>query len=246
MTTNLSLREMFIADPGYVLVDLDLAGADAQVVAWDAGDEPLKKLFRTPGFNLHNSNALDIYGPPLLPDKRQKAKIGVHAVNYGVRERTLAASLGTNVGEAGEFKRLWFRAHPAIPRWHKRVLNELYTTHSVSNKWGFRRRYFDRIDEYLLPQALAWIGQSTVAITINKIYSAIEQTLPSAEALLQVHDSLLYQVRIDECLTLIPQMEELARIPIPYPDPLIIPATLKMGANMADLIPASEWFTLTA
>ena len=38
-----NIRKIFIPDPVYILIDSDLAGADAQVVAWEADDEDLKK-----------------------------------------------------------------------------------------------------------------------------------------------------------------------------------------------------------
>ena len=34
-----NVRKMFVPDLGYVVFDCDLAGADAQVVAWEAGDD---------------------------------------------------------------------------------------------------------------------------------------------------------------------------------------------------------------
>ena len=40
-----NVRRTIIPDPGYTIVDADLAGADAQVVAWEAGDEKLKSAF---------------------------------------------------------------------------------------------------------------------------------------------------------------------------------------------------------
>ena len=36
------IRKFFVPDPGKILFDVDLAGADAQIVAWEANDEPLR------------------------------------------------------------------------------------------------------------------------------------------------------------------------------------------------------------
>ena len=54
-------------------------------------------------------------------DKRQKAKQGVHATNYGCKARTLSTHLGSTVHEADRFILAWLAAHPGIKRWQERV-----------------------------------------------------------------------------------------------------------------------------
>lgn len=221
-----NIRKMFLPDPGYVIVDADLERADAQVVAWDAEDEELKKIFRS-GADIHTENAKAIFKTASpTPAQRQKAKGGVHAVNYGVKAKTLAAQLEISIYEAQEFIDLWLHAHPPIRRWHERIENQLMMTRQVQNAWGFRRFYFDRI-EHLLPEALAWIGQSTVGITINKAMLNIHRNLPEVQLLLQVHDSLVMQVPEKLCPAIFPEIQSQMRISIPYPDPLTIPVSIK-------------------
>jgi hypothetical protein len=56
-----NIRKMFIPDSGKVIVDADLAGADAQVVAWEADDTKLKAAFRE-GKSVHLMNGEDLLG----------------------------------------------------------------------------------------------------------------------------------------------------------------------------------------
>ncbi len=103
-----NVRKIFTPDPGFTLFEADLAGADAQVVAWEAGDEKLKDIFRNKK-PLHLINAQDIFSDaqlrslsrdkkgdslckenPRLNKLRQRAKIGVHATNYGCQPPTLS------------------------------------------------------------------------------------------------------------------------------------------------------------
>ena len=37
-----NIRKLYVPDPGYEIFDIDFSGADAQVVAWEADDKPLK------------------------------------------------------------------------------------------------------------------------------------------------------------------------------------------------------------
>jgi DNA polymerase I-like protein with 3'-5' exonuclease and polymerase domains len=245
MTTNQlkfqlpSVRKMFVPKPGYTIADIDLAGADAQVVAWEAGDEKLKTAFRNYakgiGPKIHAVNAMDIFGARAGNGKVEpfysRAKAGVHLTNYGGRARTCAGALGISLWEAEQFQNLWFTNHPEIKEWHNTVMNSLMTRRSVTNKFGFRKFYFERIDESLLGQALAWIPQSTVAITVNKAWDNIERNIPEVEIMLQVHDSLIFQYPTQKEALLLPKIYEQCQIVIPYDDPLIIPFGIKKSTR---------------
>ncbi len=219
-----NVRKLFLPDEGYIIFDADLQGADAYVVAWDSGDEPLKTIFRE-GRRLHAENAKVIFGSEEEP-YYSLAKRGVHATNYGCKERTLAVSLGITIAEAQEFQAAWFAAHPAIKAWHERIQRELHTTHSVRNAFGYRRYYFDRLDS-ILPEALAWIPQSTVACITNRGLVRLDKELPGFELLMQVHDSIVGQFPVTAGLNALEAIRECMRIPVPYPDPLTIPVKIK-------------------
>lgn len=231
-----NVRKFFLPDPGHILFDVDLAGADAQVVAWEAGDEPLKQAFRDyqegKGKKVHCVNAISMFGEARAgaDGKREpyygRAKAGVHLTNYGGGARTLASALSVSVPEAEHFQREWFRIHPAIAEWHNTVQNSLHTTRSVRNPFGFVRTYFERVDG-LLPEALAWIPQSTVAIIINEAWNRINRQLPDIDIYLQVHDSLVGGCPIELWPKLKPKLRECLHVVVPYPDPLVIPTGLK-------------------
>lgn len=240
MTVELpNVRKLFIPDPGYIVYDADLAGADAQVVAAEAKDVPLLAAFRA-GLDIHDKNATDLFGSAYttLPGdkdngpksrKRKEVKQGVHATNYGAHAKTLAGILGWSIREAETFQKNWFDLHPGILDWHKRVEADLRSTRVAANKFGYRIIYFDRIDS-LLPQALAWIPQSTVAITAFKGALQLERCCPYVEILLQVHDSLVFQVPI-EYNDRVADFRKALATPIPYDPPLIISWGLKRSTK---------------
>lgn len=234
-----SVRKMYIPDKGKMIAEIDLAGADAQVVAWEANDEKLKTAFRNfakgTGPKIHAVNAISIFGERAGNGKVEPfytyAKMGVHLTNYGGKARTCATALGISLSEAEMFQSFWFREHPEILEWHRTTMNNLMTKRSVQNKFGFRKVYFDRIDESLLGEALAWVPQSTVAITVNKAWENIENNIPEVEIMLQVHDSLIFQYPIEKEALLLPEIKKQSRIVIPYDDPLVIPFGLKTSAK---------------
>jgi DNA polymerase I-like protein with 3'-5' exonuclease and polymerase domains len=79
---------------------------------------------------------------------------------------------------------------------------------------------------------LAWIPQSTVGITINKIWYEIYSKLPEVQVLLQVHDSLAGQFPTAQAESCITGIRELARsVVIPYDIPLNIPLGTKTSTT---------------
>lgn len=217
-----NVRLMFVPDIGHTMFDADLRQSDAQVVAWEAEDEILKEIFRS-GEDLHRQNATDIYQLHVAPTahQRQMAKHGVHASNFGAHPRTMDKKLDMTVHQATSFQSRWFKLHPAIKKWHQRVENELMRTRTITNAFGYRRIWFDRVTE-ILPKALAWVPQSTTGNIIDKGINNIDEHLPEAILNLQVHDSCLGQFKNDLYPTIRKQIHDLMLIEVPYDDPLTI------------------------
>jgi DNA polymerase-1 len=244
-----NIRKLFSPDPGYVMFDCDLSGADAQVVAWEAEDADLKAAFRA-GLKVHIKNFEDLYQRKFDPVKDKKEtpkghiyppydslKRAVHGTNYGASARTVAITLGWPVADAERFQANWFKLHPGIKDWHRRVEDQLQRTRTVSNKFGYRRIYFDRMDN-LLPEGLAWIPQSTVAIVCSTggcklldkagdpsigIAGDPSSALFGTRMLLQVHDSLVFQSPIGRVTPqYLNELRNILTITVPYVDPLTI------------------------
>lgn len=243
-----NLRKMFIPDPSFTLFDVDLAGADAQVVAWEAEDEDLKAKFRS-GEKIHALNAKDMYGTLAGPDGKRApyykyAKMGGHLTNYGGGANVLSKSCGMTIHEAETFQKRWFSLHPGIKTWHEETLNNLFTKREVRNKFGFRRYFFDRI-EGLLPEALAWIPQSTVALIINKALCQISEhpTLQklNVQLLMQVHDSLVGQFPSCNQYLSLPIIRQCLRVTVPYDDPLVIGTSLDLSEQSWGDLVAFRW-----
>ena len=231
-----NMREMFIPDPGYEIAEIDLAGADAQVVAWDSGEESLKDAFRK-GLKIHVVNNKAVYGHLAGPDGKAepyytRVKQGVHLTHYVGAARTMAATLDLPLKVCEDFQAKYFAMRPRIPKWHREIEEELLRSKIVRNIFGFRRVYFDRPDK-LLPAAVAWRPQSTIAIVANEIWKRLgsDPELSGLEVLLQVHDSLVFQYRSRIRERILRRVKEVSKVVIPYPDPLVIPLGLKTSTK---------------
>lgn len=241
-----NLRRAIIPPPGHLLAEPDLAGADAQVVAWDAGDPVLKQMFRE-GVKIHAENAKMLFGGDAGPDGKKEpyytaTKRGVHATNYYAKANTVAGSLGITRHEADKFQKRWFDIHPWIKQWHERVKGELYATKQVSNKFGYRVVFFDRIDDTLVGDALAWICQGTVACVMNRAWDNVEENVPEFYVVLQEHDSLVGQPELSAWPDIKPRvLAEFRKVVVPYDDPLIIPPDLKTSTKSWGDMEKESW-----
>lgn len=247
-----NVRKLVIPDPGYEIASIDLSGADAQAVAWESDDEDLKAAFRAK-VKIHAHNAKTIW-----PDKAptgfeqpyyDRSRTGVHLVNYLGGIDTLARALQTAEWEAQRFIDKWFSLHPRILDWHNRISRQLSEKRFVANAFGYRRFYFDRTDD-LLPDAIAWIGQSTTACVTNRAFKRLVASSDlralGFQLLLQVHDELVFQYPILYRSRVLPIAHSLAHITVPYPDPLVIPWGLKTSLKSWGECEKREWPTLNA
>lgn len=192
-----NIKNLFVPDPGYVYVDVDLEQADAQVVAWESGCQRLKDIFHDPALDFHSENAFAFYegikgetveryethldgGVIMVKAKdqwRKPLKAGAHATNYRTTAPTLAKALDCTVADAQDFIDTWFKLNPEIVDWHKRTEEEVYGRGYVENKFGFKRRFLGRIDHNTLAEAQAWVPQSTVGNVINQGWMNIEREI---------------------------------------------------------------------
>jgi DNA polymerase-1 len=243
-----AVRQIFIPDPGWVFFDIDLAGADAQVVAWEAGDEDLKAAFKNK-VKIHIKNGCDIWGREVMyskdPDGKSepyytRVKRGVHLTNYGGQISTLAKKCAMSNFEANKFQTTWFSLHPPISAWHEKTMFDIQTTGRTSNRFGYSIDWFDRPSLEIWRAALAWIPQSTIArvteiamVAIRKVGEDTRMRYNSrrvCKLVMQVHDSIVFGVRLDAVSDVLPIIHAILHaIVIPYDDPLIIPWGIKRG-----------------
>jgi DNA polymerase I-like protein with 3'-5' exonuclease and polymerase domains/uracil-DNA glycosylase len=243
-----NIRSIFVPDPGYVWIELDLQRADLFVVVYEADDKELKRIMHL-GADIHLANSFTLTGKPLPPLEeliedapgyaehrkpmkliREFAKVWCHGTNYGGQPPTMAKNTGRSIEECQWAQSIWFKAHPGIPRWQNEVRDQAIARRFVANKLGYRWYIFDRVDS-VIPEAIAWGPQSTVSVVINRIWMALFQRAPWIQVLIQVHDALCMQVPMQRLSEALPIIRECAKVVIPYPDPLVIPHSLWLSPH---------------
>jgi DNA polymerase family A len=247
-----NIRKLFRTDPGFIQFEADLKGADVWTVVYEAEDDELKRVLKS-GIDLHAHNAEAMWGPKftcLSPEShaydemRQGCKHTIHGIHFGCTPRTTAVQRGWLVSEAERFHNRWFSLHPGIRRFHDRVRNDLESTRTVTNKFGFRCVFFDRIDN-CFTEALAWIPQSTTALCsycgllqLERRYwphQLVRGWMPTSDRdkegiILQTHDSGNFQFPLWS-VPPVHEIKETLSVTVPYDDPMIIPWGLKQSTK---------------
>ena len=245
-------RTCFAADPGYTLFYSDQQGAEARIVAYLAGDP--NYIEAVEGGDSHTMVASMVFG--FAPDRelaereyyrgysyRDITKKGAHGSNYYGKPFTLAQQMKVETAVAEAFQAQYFRRFPGISDWHVWTAKQLQTKGYLVTPFGIRRNFWDRRwDDATLREAIAFIPQHCVGVLMNigiyRIWERFEGK-PGADVqiLLNLHDAVLGQVRIDKAAELLPQVLECLRFPFPITDikgttrEIVIPFDVECGYN---------------
>jgi len=157
--TNPDIRKMFIAPPGYLLVEVDYSQAELRVVAELSQDKNMCEMFNS-GIDIHTATACRIAGRDPIeitkilhdeshPDNkewkkaRKRSKKVSFGILYGQEPPKLAKELTIETGEnvtkaqASQFRDEWFDAFPKIKKW-------IDGQHAFATKHGYVYNIFGR------------------------------------------------------------------------------------------------------
>lgn len=238
------LRYIFVADPGYVFVNLDGEQADSRnvgAVCWNLFHDSHGPEFAG-GYldacesgDLHTTvcrmawQGLDWGDDPSgwravadviayrADSYRQLAKKLGHGSNYYGTPRTMAKHAKVQTSIIEEFQHSYFEAFPAIKLWHEWVKNQLRSRSFLTTMLGRRRSFFGRaFDDETLREAIAFEPQSLTADEIDLGMLAMWRGAKrfDAQLLAQVHDSTLWQVPIERVDEFVPWALATKRVPI--------------------------------
>lgn len=224
---------MFIPDEGKMMFDLDLDSADLRIVTWESDCRGMKALFEAK-VKPYVEVAKEYYHDPSITKAHPAYQIFkklCHGTNYMGKPPTIAGQCGLLVNDVTRIQKWYFEKFPEIKKWQEALIKKAERTATMENAFGYRRKWFDRVEGNIINEMVAWVPQSTVAIIINHAYVNIDANLPDVEVLLQVHDSLTGQLPLEDSEKHIADIVRESTIIVPYPDPLVVPVGLKLSAD---------------
>ena len=187
---NGKVKQCFIADPGYVLINADFSQLELRLATAYAGEEDLKQVFNE-GRDIFTemSKQLDM--------SRHDTKTLVYSMQYGAGEQRLMSAFGVTKQEARKIRENYFNTYPNFRKFNERCTHRVEQT-GIIKLWSGRYRHFDdRTEAY---KAMNSVIQGGAADIVERIMVKAWKELESDDChiLLQVHDSITFEVREDK------------------------------------------------
>lgn len=233
------VRKIFTAPSKPYLIQADYIQAEAVIVAYLCQDDGMKEIFNT-GKDIHKITAALMYGIPIeeVTDKqREEGKTIRHAMGYCMGVGTLSIKLKCSRKKAQFLYDRFFQIHPRIRLWHQRIDIQLKKTRTLVTPLGRKRVFYDRLTEYSLKAAVAYVPQSIVGDLLNKslvkFYNLYgEQYSP----VMQLHDAFYVEGEECEISDIINKMRECMTWPIRIEgDICTLGVDFKVGKNWFEM-----------
>ena len=201
-----TIRGMFIAKPGYTLIEADYGQAEFRFWAYYSQD-PQMILDISSGKDIHKMTASSAFGTPIdqiTKKQRQDAKAIVFGLMYGRGVASVAEQLQISEDEAQRVVDVFFNRYPRAKRWLKDIV--FFARHHgyVKNHFGRLRRLpgINSTDQEVRSEAERQSKNSPIQsgasdmtfIASIRIKREFEKRQLSGQLVLTVHDSVIYEV----------------------------------------------------
>ena len=205
------IRKMFIARPGWVLVDADYSQIELRLLAHMAGDEKMIESFRA-GEDIHAHTAAQVFGLPqdqVTSELRRRAKAVNFGIVYGISGFSLAQDIGVSRKEASDYMEKYLETFSGVRDYMERIKRQAKADGYVSTLMG-RRRWLPELkssnfnlrafgERVALNMPIQGTAADVMKLAMIRVAARLKAEGLQAQLILQVHDELIV-----EC----PQAEE--------------------------------------
>ncbi len=184
---NGKVKECFIPQEGYVLLNADFSQLELRLATAYANEEQLKKVF---------NEGRDIFTEmsKQLGMSRHDTKTLVYSMQYGAGEQRIMNAFGVTRVEARKIRENYFATYPKFRKFNELCTRRVEQTGEIMI-WSGRKRHFDdRTEAY---KAMNSVIQGGAADIVERIMVRAWKELDPEECriLLTVHDSVTFEVQ---------------------------------------------------
>lgn len=196
------LRKSFIASEGKILISADYSQFELRLAAAMADDTNLIEDFQNDDVDIHTKTAAEAYGVAMedvTPTQRRHAKVINFGVLYGMSPHGLAAATGMSFVQAKHFIDRYFEVRKPIRDYIDATIKKAETDGYVETLFGRRRPTPDvKSSNFVVREAAKRAAanmpiQGTEADLMKMAMLRIENEIPTAAQILQIHDSIMVE-----------------------------------------------------
>jgi DNA polymerase I len=200
---NGEVKKCFVAKPGYTLVNADFSQLELRLATAYAQEPELKKVFEE-GRDIFTEMAEE------LGFSRQTTKTFVYSVQYGAGINRIMHAFGVSKPQAQAMLRKYAETYPKFRRLADYCDNKARNERRLKI-WSGRYRHFQYESEsYKAANSLIQGGAADIMEAVmRRVFRELDN--PDCLTLLQVHDSLTFEVKtelVDEYIPRIKAMME--------------------------------------
>jgi uracil-DNA glycosylase family 4 len=240
-------RKLFRARPGFLFIEGDYSNLEPRILAYVSGDRASIKTFEA-GKNIHDENTRALF--PDIPrssedwkDARAAAKKYRLAMNYGgglysIYEKVCLEipDLNLSFPEFRDADERYREAHPEETEWLQKTGDTAVSKRELRNIFG-RIRIFLGTENEIRREGVNFPIQSAAADIIGPAMIRLHRELPkSSRLLLQVHDSLLVEVKKEDKKKVIDLMKKTMQQEVLIrKKKVLFPVEFKSGSNWGEM-----------
>lgn len=204
------LRHMFMAKPGYVLVDADYSQIELRVLADIADDETMIAAFNS-DVDIHAVTASQVFRVPLedvTPQMRRSSKAVNFGIVYGISGFSLANDIGVTVKQASQYISNYLEVYHGVRDYMERIKEQAKEQGYVSTAFG-RKRWLPELksknnnirklgERMALNTPIQGTAADIIKIAMVRVYRRLKAENMRSRLILQVHDELILETPEDE------------------------------------------------
>ncbi len=225
------IRKMFVARPGWVLVDADYSQIELRVLAHVADDKAMQDAFCS-GEDFHTHTAAQVFGvapEEVTPQMRRSAKAVNFGIVYGISDFSLAGDIGVSRKEAKAYIDGYLSHYQGVRQYMEDVVKNAKESGYVESMYG-RRRQLPELhssnfnvrsgaERMALNTPIQGTAADIIKIAMIRVRDRMIREGLQAKLVLQVHDELIVEcpeTEKDTVLSLVTEeMEAAATLKVP-------------------------------
>ena len=224
------IRKVFVAKPGYVLMDADYSQIELRVLAHMSGDEELIQAYHTDQ-DIHRITASKVFGIPfeeVTALQRRNAKAVNFGIVYGISSFGLSQDLSISRKEAAEYIEQYFATYPKVKEYLDNLVESAKREGYITTMYGRRRpipelsssNFMQRSfgERVAMNSPIQGTAADIIKIAMIRVWKALRDAGLKSKLILQVHDELLIEAKEDEVeqvrIILAENMQNAARLKV--------------------------------
>ncbi len=204
------MRYMFIARPGWVLVDADYSQIELRLLAHIADDKEMQAAFAQ-GVDIHTATAAGVFNVPpeqVTGEIRRRAKTINFGIVYGISLFSLAQDMGVTRAQAKEYMERYFARYHGVASYMSSVVKQAQKDGYVSTIMG-RRRWLPELhssnfnlrsfgERVALNMPIQGTAADIMKLAMIRVSDALKTENLRGRLVLQVHDELIVECPEEE------------------------------------------------